>query len=421
MASGVRSWIALRIQVMPAQTLLRPPKECPLASALAERLRASRDVLVRHWLDRISARVSLAPNQVFPTEDLLDHVPLLIDGVADYIENPAAEVSADTPVVGKAMELGELRHAQGFDAYQIMKEYEILGGIIFHYLSIAADEMPQPCEKSELLACGQRLFRAIAIIQQTTTTQYLRLADERVAERENRLRAFNRMVSHEIKNHVGAILGAGDLLATIPELEAARQMELKELVVRNARALKSTLDNLVELSRLDNDARQHRHIRLPQAAAESCRELREAARAARVELRVSSELPDVEVNAAVVELALTNYLSNAIKYANPAADQRFVEIDGEMRDGPVGRELVVCVRDNGPGVAVEKRAKLFERFYRAHDTVTDVEGTGLGLSIVREMIESVGGRAWAEFPERGAAFYFAVPARRDEGEGARRG
>ncbi|NUR36358.1 MAG: hypothetical protein HOQ30_20380 [Gemmatimonadaceae bacterium] len=53
---------------------------------------------------------------MFPTEELLDHVPLLIDGIADYLEDPAAEVSADTPVIGKARELGALRHAQGFDA-----------------------------------------------------------------------------------------------------------------------------------------------------------------------------------------------------------------------------------------------------------------------------------------------------------------
>src|SRR3569833_691502 len=295
---------------MAADGLLNSTKDCPLAAALAERLRASRDVLVRHWLDRISARVSLPPDQVFPTEELLDHAPLLIDGIADYIENPAAEVGMDTPVVGKAMELGELRHRQGFDAYQIMKEYEILGGIVFHYLANVADEMPQPCENSELLACGQRLFRAIAIIQQTTTSQYLRLADERVAERENCLRVFYRMVSHEIKNHVGAILGAGELLIDTSGLDPAQELAVKHIVIRRARAMRTTLENLVRLSRLDADARQHRHIRLRQAASEACREIREAAQSRSVELRVSAELPDVEVNAAVVELALTNYLSN---------------------------------------------------------------------------------------------------------------
>jgi len=76
--------------------------------------------------------------------------------------------------------------------------------------------------------------------------------------------------------------------------------------------------------------------------------------------------------------------------------------------------VVIRVHDNGIGVPAEKREKLFQEFYRAHDdTVTDANGSGLGLSIVRETVESIGGRAWAEFPEdTGSTFAFAIPARR---------
>ncbi|MFN2635991.1 MAG: hypothetical protein ABR585_03060, partial [Gemmatimonadaceae bacterium] len=89
-------------------------ENCTLASALADRMRESRDDLTRRWLDRISSRVSLDPNRIFPTDALLDHVPLLILGIADYIENPKKVILAEVPVVAKAMELGELRFAQGF-------------------------------------------------------------------------------------------------------------------------------------------------------------------------------------------------------------------------------------------------------------------------------------------------------------------
>jgi signal transduction histidine kinase len=77
---------------------------------------------------------------------------------------------------------------------------------------------------------------------------------------------------------------------------------------------------------------------------------------------------------------------------------------------------VVRVRDNGIGVPEPSRAKLFRQFYRAHgETVTEVEGTGLGLSIVRETAESLGGSAWAEFPEDGGTvFAFSLPSRREE-------
>jgi hypothetical protein len=108
---------------------------CPLAAILAARLRGERDALTRRWLDRISDRVALHPNRVFPTTDLLDHVPLLIDGIAAYLENPSQPISTDMPVIAKAMELGALRHAQGFDEYELMKEYEIFGGILFSFLA----------------------------------------------------------------------------------------------------------------------------------------------------------------------------------------------------------------------------------------------------------------------------------------------
>jgi signal transduction histidine kinase len=67
-------------------------------------------------------------------------------------------------------------------------------------------------------------------------------------------------------------------------------------------------------------------------------------------------------------------------------------------------------------VPEKARKLLFERFYRAPSaTVTGAEGSGLGLSIVRETAESLGGRAWAEFPEDGeTVFAFSLPSRREE-------
>ncbi len=77
-------------------------------------------------------------------------------------------------------------------------------------------------------------------------------------------------------------------------------------------------------------------------------------------------------------------------------------------------EVVVRVRDNGLGIPKERRDQLFQRFFRAHDlSVSSAEGTGLGLSIVAETMESLGGRAWTEFPETGSVFAFALPYRRE--------
>lgn len=139
-------------------------------------------------------------------------------------------------------------------------------------------------------------------------------------------------------------------------------------------------------------------------------------------------LPAVEVPAAAVELAITNYVSNAIKYHDPAATPhawaavrgRLTEAtdtsDDDSEDGRRGPEVVVEVWDNGRGVPASHRAGLFAQGFRAHlESVTGVEGTGVGLSLVKDAIESLGGRVWATFPpDGGACFAFALPARRAE-------
>ena len=391
--------------------------ECPLAGVLAERIRLARDELTMRWLERIAARVSIDENRVFPTDDLLDHVPMLMLGVADYLESPANEITGDIPVIAKAMELGDLRYAQGFDSYEIQKEYEIFGGILFAFLTRIVEDLDAPCSRSELLVCSHRLYRAITLIQQATMTQHLRRVGSRVREREGRLRTFNRAITHELKNQIHASLGAAQVLELegLPDEERRR---LLRVVGKNLGEMRLRLESLLDLTRMESDSRSQRHVRLPQAAAEAVRQLREAAAAARVAVSLK-ELPPVEVHAAAIELSLANYLSNAIKYADPAQADRWVEIRGFVRNTSPEKaegtcELVVEVHDNGLGVPADSRQALFGHFVRAHaETITDVEGTGLGLSIVRETLESIGGRAWAEFPEKGSVFAFALPCRRE--------
>ena len=391
-------------------------RDCPLAAALANRLRSAREELTKRWLDRIAARVSIGLDRVFPGEELLDHIPLLIDGIAGYVENPAEEVAADAPVVAKAMELGELRYVQGFDAYQLFKEYELLGGVLFAFLARAVDEIEEPCSRSELLQCAHRVFHAVAIIQQATTTHFLRRTMIQVREREQRLRGFNRTVSHELKTRLGAIQGAHSLFGE-PWVSESERSRFIEMIGENATAMRVVLEDLISLSRLDGDARQQKNVLLPAAASEAVRQLRQLARTRDVAVRVSPDLPPIEVNAAAVELCLTNYISNAIKYSDPAKSERWVEIRSrvEQPPGADAPELVVEVWDNGLGVPDEARRQLFDRFFRGHTDgqVSGVEGTGLGLSIVRETVEMLGGRAWAEpTTSGGSLFAFALPCRR---------
>lgn len=386
-----------------------------LPCILAERLRASRTELTARWLDRIVARVSVPPGRVFPTDDLLDHMPLLIDGIAAHIEDSGRPVSAAGSVVDRARELGALRYTQGFSEHELQKEYELLGGVLHAFLQRVAEEQPT-VTPAEALECAHRLFQAISLIQQATTSRFLEHASMELVEREERLQGFHRALTHEIRNRVGATLGAGQLLQ-LHNLTEEKRSQLADVIVRNANGMRVVLDNLLELSRVRVATRQQRNVRLPDAAAEAVRQLRDAATRQGVSVRVAPDLPPVEVNAAAVELCLTNLVSNGIKYADADRRERWVEVRGRTvrTEGGEPCEVVVEVVDNGLGVPEKHRTRLFERFFRAHEEERpDVEGTGLGLNIVRDVLTGIGGKVWAEFPGEGSVFAFSMPCRRGE-------
>src|ERR1700754_123263 len=94
-----------------------------LGAEIARRLRDARAALTARWL----ARVTVPAREVFPPDDLLDHIPLLIEGIAAFVHDRAEVIPADSVVSHHARALGELRYRQGFSEYEVLKEFEILG------------------------------------------------------------------------------------------------------------------------------------------------------------------------------------------------------------------------------------------------------------------------------------------------------
>jgi signal transduction histidine kinase len=375
---------------------------------MAARLKAARETLVKRWLELIALVSPLHKQDVFPGHDLVDHVPLLIDGMADYVADPSLEINADAPVMAKAIELGRLRYEQGFDALQILKEYEILGNVLFDYLVEQAEGVDATATRQDVLICGHRVFHSIAVIQQHTTEGFLALDENRVAEREQRLRSFNRMVSHELKNRMGAAWAAAELLRE-DQLALERERYL-DLIVRNLASVQDIINDLIQLSHsTETGELSVRRERLTDLAIRIKDELRDFADRRNVRIEIDDSLPEVDVPAVAAELALRNLVSNGAKYRDESKEDRWVRIEATMREDDDTCTVEVRVHDNGIGVPEEDRARLFERFFRAGAARSTERGSGLGLSIVRETLETQGGKVWAEFHEEGTTFIFALP------------
>jgi signal transduction histidine kinase len=102
-----------------------------------------------------------------------------------------------------------------------------------------------------------------------------------------------------------------------------------------------------------------------------------------------------------VEQVLANLIGNAVKYSPPG---------GRVEAGAVARggDAVFWVRDEGPGIALEDQAHVFERYWRARRAGSG--GAGLGLSIAKGIVEGHGGRIWVtSTPGAGATFFFSLP------------
>jgi|GEM_PF-1478535 len=103
-----------------------------------------------------------------------------------------------------------------------------------------------------------------------------------------------------------------------------------------------------------------------------------------------SPFPKVMTDSFRLKEVLINLLSNAVKYNKEGGT---ITISYDVKDGFLG----VHVKDSGIGMKPEEVAKLFQKFYRAENKlVQEIQGTGLGLFIVRNIIEKMGGKIWAE-------------------------
>jgi len=99
---------------------------------------------------------------------------------------------------------------------------------------------------------------------------------------------------------------------------------------------------------------------------------------------------------------LSNLISNSIKYA-PGGE---IRISGQIRQ----EALIICVSDEGPGIAAQDIPHIFDRFYRAPDLARSTKGAGLGLYLSRAIVEAHGGQMWVD-PQRdaGARICFSLP------------
>jgi len=245
----------------------------------------------------------------------------------------------------------------------------------------------------------------------------LDISDRKAAER--RKQEFLSMVSHELRTPLTAILGLIELAlmqidlrprSLPPEAEGLLGQIEKVLQQANEQVEIETrlVEELLELSRLEMHkfGLSLQRENLVTIVQEAVANQQQAACTRQIELvLLPDEVVPVIADAGRIEQVLTNYLTNALKYA--PADQ-VVSVCLEVT-GTIAR---VSVRDQGPGLTPEQRQWVWERFYQAAAPGSQGAdgGLGLGLAIAKVIIEQHQGQVGVESaPGRGSTFWFTVP------------
>ena len=225
------------------------------------------------------------------------------------------------------------------------------------------------------------------------------------------LEAFSYSVSHDLRAPLRHVAGFVQLLqANAKDKLDETGARYLEVIAGAAKKMGELIDDLLSFSRTGR-AQMHREpIPLGPLVDECRRELEPEMRGREIEWRIG-ELPEVEADRALLRQVLANLLGNAVKYSRKQAAAR-IEVSARR----AGEEIVVCVRDNGAGFDMKYADKLFGVFQRLH-TEAEFEGTGIGLANVHRIVVRHGGRVWAEGEvDKGAAFYFSLPAKPAEAE-----
>jgi len=256
------------------------------------------------------------------------------------------------------------------------------------------------------------IYQRAAEVQQAnrrleaTNQELLRAKEE--SERGSRFKdQFLSTMSHELRTPLNAVLGFSDLLAdeSYGPLND-RQRRYVEHIHTGGKHLLTLISDILDLSKIEAGRMEltNESLRVEAIFGEVLSVMRPLADKKSQSLSKNSQ-PGLVVRADSVRFkqVLMNLLGNAIKFTPKGGS---IELGAHLAGGRVRVE----VRDNGPGIPPAEQQRIFEAFYRLHESGKKTEGTGLGLAITHRLVELHGGELTLDSEVgKGSCFYFSLP------------
>src|SRR5688500_8536486 len=154
-----------------------------LAESLATSLCAAQTLIARDWLDQLNEILPVDRRDVFPGDQLLDHIPQLIVEIAAYLRAPESEaIAANTAVMTKAAELGLLRYSQRASVHQLLREYHLLGTLLERFITDAVTAMGADADAVGALEALSRVAQCVRVLQQQTVDTFVSKYSETIEQ-----------------------------------------------------------------------------------------------------------------------------------------------------------------------------------------------------------------------------------------------
>jgi signal transduction histidine kinase len=268
-------------------------------------------------------------------------------------------------------------------------------------------------EASQVRAYSHELEEKSRELERATAE--LREANERLRELDRMKDDFMSTVSHELRTPLTSIRAFSEMLFDDPRIELAERKRFLGIVVSETGRLTRLINQILDLAKLESGRAEWSPVEVDLSAI--ARECADSMGQVYRDKGVTLTLELTATGAVVLgdrdrlTQVLINLLSNAQKFV--AADSGQVRVSVQC----AGEFVRVVVADNGPGVPLDERETIFEKFRQGGSVLTaKPHGTGLGLPISRQIIEYFGGSLWVESdPGGGAAFVFTLPLFGDGG------
>ena len=240
----------------------------------------------------------------------------------------------------------------------------------------------------------------IAVVCRDVSEQ--KRAEERSEQAVKRRDEFLAMLSHELRNPLGAIVSATGLLRTT----AKNHEQMLDILQRQSQQMARLLDDLLEASRVTQDKIELRRsvVELDGILGEAMSVVRDTFDARKVALETNLNGHGVKLFAdpARLQQVLVNVLSNAAKYTPPGGH---VTLGTRRQNGSV----IVSVRDDGLGIPKEMLDSIFDLFVQCPSTLDRASGgLGVGLTLVRSLVAMHGGTVVARSDGQGRGSEFVV-------------